>query len=642
MAGHKALLLLPMLGGLGGCALSPARPLERDVWHAFVADEQRYGYQHTVVTALPQGRYRYVSDSRILLDVLGVQKQEHAARVEYIVTSALQPLSVTADIQQPSGPTRTRGCVEQGRLRLLTREGALVRTRTLDLDPDVIPDACLDDWLRAQPRATERVSARVLRADGWTVEPATFTRQTPETSGATWRLELTDAGECGTVCYDRDGVLREMQLEVPRLHLQRCSAAEAADIVHRRLAGRDMLTYPLDQDVGGPQRLIELTVKLTWRDIPFDRFELEDQRQHIVTKSVQDGRYEAVLKIAPPPAAPPGVSFPISDAQFAPYLGETQYIKPADERIAAAAREAVAGKSAAFEAVKALSAFVSGHIQGVLVAETLTGPEILERKTGKCSEYAILFASLARAVGIPTRIVLGERLVEGQWMGHMWNEAYVGDWVTVDASADEVGASFSLLKFIHSARVRGTQPLRWALTDSLELSIVGFRSRPHALAARYRTGIEGPVYTNVDYACRLTAPEPDWALEDKSKPGVALVRFRVPQHDDVQIHFVAFAAPAGLPPQSLIDARLNHFQSYKDFVVLKNEPYAVADAAAHTLRFRRAAGDDESGTVLTTEVVWVRGSHGFLLNLIAEESAHDACLANFEKLLAAFEGLPEE
>ena len=107
---------------------------------------------------------------------------------------------------------------------------------------------------------------------------------------------------------------------------------------------------------------------------------------------------------APKPFSAPA-RLPIAGPEFAPYLGESRYIKPHDEKVVALAREVTRGKADALEAVKALSAWMGKNIEPSLIAETLTGPEVLACRKGKCSEFATLFASLARAAGIPTRIV---------------------------------------------------------------------------------------------------------------------------------------------------------------------------------------------------------------------------------------------
>ena len=52
-----------------------------------------------------------------------------------------------------------------------------------------------------------------------------------------------------------------------------------------------------------------------------------------------------------------------------------------------------------------------------------------------------------------------------------------------------------------------------------------------------------------------------------------------------------------------------------------------------------AEASKESGTRKTTEVLWRSGGSCFLLNLIAEKSAHDEYLPKFTALLNSFEAL---
>ena len=638
---RACLRTVPFLLAMSAAAFG--QPRVRDVWHVYAADDANYGFLHTAVVKLPDGNFRYKVESRVLIDLFAVQKQELTSTTAYVVTPAYQPVSVKSVRRSASGETHTHGQVHDGTLRLTIEHGESKNTRTIDLSADLIPEVCLEDWLRELAPDRKAATIRLIQEEGWKVESQTLTRQSDEASGATWRVEPSGEIGVGTLAYDADGILREMRLDAPKVYLRRSTAEEAANIDYRVLDGRYLLTFPLDKDISAPDQLTELTVKLTWKNIPFERFELEDWRQRLVTRSEREGEYQAVLKIEPPRPLKSSNPFPFDDPKLARYLAETYFIKPKHAGIAAAARRAVADKKTALAAVRALSAWVHGHIEGALIAETLSGPEVLERKTGKCSEYSTLFASLARSVGIPTRIALGDRMVAGRWMGHMWNEAYVGEWIPVDASSNEVGHTFALLKFIHSDSVAGTQPLRWALTESLDIAVEDFKLRPSKLATKYRTGIAGRVYTNVQFACRLTAPHKDWTLEDKSKPGVATIRFKIPGRDDVQVHFVAFSLPPGTEPKTLTDARKNLFQGrYTDFEVLKDEACKLGGAKGHTLCFRRAPLGDERKPMRTTEVLWTRGSFGYLLNLIADEAAHDVCLPEFQKLLVSFEPLKSE
>ena len=74
--------------------------------------------------------------------------------------------------------------------------------------------------------------------------------------------------------------------------------------------------------------------------------------------------------------------------------------------------------------------------------------EVLERKSGDCNEFAVLFCSLARAAGIPTRIAMGLVYVEDAFYYHAWNECWLGDWVSVDPIFGQFPADATHLRFL--------------------------------------------------------------------------------------------------------------------------------------------------------------------------------------------------
>ena len=341
---------------------------------------------------------------------------------------------------------------------------------------------------------------------------------------------------------------------------------------------------------------------------------------------------------------PAPARLPIAGPEFAPYLGESRYIKPHDERIIAVAREVTRGKTDALEAVQALSAWMVKNVEPALVAETLTGPEVLACRKGKCSEFAALFASLARAVGIPTRIALGERMMTGQWGGHMWNEVYVGRWIPVNPGANEVGTSFALVKLIDHETVEGTQPLRQALPASFAIAIKDHRSKPSSLAGKFKTGIAGRVYTNAELGCRVTVPGEDWSIEEFKENGQMVQHFKVPEKGkgDVQLHFIAFSLPVPLEPRMLLALRRKYYEkNAKGFEVIADATNPVKDLAGHRLEFRSISpgtGKPRRGF----EVIWRKPGSGYLLTLNAEEPAFEEAKASFVKLLASFEDLEKK
>ena len=610
-----------------------AGPGERDSWLSYVGAGKRCGFMHTRVTRLENGQFRYVVEERLLIDVLGASKEEITSRREYVVTSAYRPVSFQSEGRRASGVSRARGTVRAGKLEVTALRAGLERTQSVELPDGVIFEHCLEDWLRERPKDFQAGEVLLLDEDLWDIQHAAVKCHDNPKSERIWEVDRGPLLGIITYVYAADGILREIKGPTLLQFLKRCSANEAKNISYHKLLGRDLLEFPLDKEIGRLGQLTEIQVRLSWAGIPFDRFHLEDERQHVMERSEKDGRYQAVVRIGRPRAASDSLPFPVREPNFAPYLAETRFIKPHDPRLAETARRIVPSKANAMEATRALSAWVATTVKPALFAETLTGPEVLHFKRGKCTEYAILFASLARSIGLPARIVLGQRLVGSRWVGHMWNEVYVGRWLTVDASVDEVGDAPVLLKLTHSDSVAGTQPLRRDLTQSLSVSIQDFKSQT-PLAGKFTTGIDRGVYTNATFGCRVRVPDQKWSMEDQSKPGLALVRFRVPRQDDVLVQFAAFSLP--VPLKIVTDARPI---AYKDYKLVKDEAYAAGALKGRLLWFERSVGGKK---IMVTEILWAKGSAGFLVNMRAEAAAHDKYEPNLRKIVSSFEHLPSE
>ena len=78
-------------------------------------------------------------------------------------------------------------------------------------------------------------------------------------------------------------------------------------------------------------------------------------------------------------------------------------------------------------------------------------PDLLVDKRGDCKSYALLFATLARAAGIPAREVSGLMYMgddQKSFGGHAWNEVVLnGEWVPVDAAFNEVEVDATHISF---------------------------------------------------------------------------------------------------------------------------------------------------------------------------------------------------
>ncbi|MBI4908736.1 MAG: transglutaminase domain-containing protein [Acidobacteria bacterium] len=223
-------------------------------------------------------------------------------------------------------------------------------------------------------------------------------------------------------------------------------------------------------------------------------------------------------------------------------LGQDGDIQPRHPAIRKKAAEIAAGTKDPAAIVHALLTWVSEYIQFQIRSGILTGPQILEQRTGRCAEYAVLFASLARAAGVPTRIVLGVAHHDGIWGGHMWNEVWLGEWIAVDATSGTRVVDPLHLKLIDSPTVDGALLVPKRILDRLQVEILDFEET--GVNPALKTEIRGSTYVNSRFHCRISAPGVSWELTERTEVDVARLLSMKP-----------CASPRGVSPPTTRPAR---------------------------------------------------------------------------------------
>ena len=75
--------------------------------------------------------------------------------------------------------------------------------------------------------------------------------------------------------------------------------------------------------------------------------------------------------------------------------------------------------------------------------------EVLRSRVGDCNEHATLLAALLRASGIPARLSIGLVYSRNKFFYHAWTEAFVGEWVTMDATLNQMPTDVSHIRLMH-------------------------------------------------------------------------------------------------------------------------------------------------------------------------------------------------
>ncbi|MBX3412962.1 MAG: transglutaminase domain-containing protein [Pirellulales bacterium] len=130
-------------------------------------------------------------------------------------------------------------------------------------------------------------------------------------------------------------------------------------------------------------------------------------------------------------------------------------IQSDDPIIVAMAKEAAGNNTDHWRTAVALEQYVHENIKAKNFSQAFaTAAEVAKTLEGDCTEHAVLLAALARARGIPARVVIGLIFVPSAagFGYHMWTEVFVGgQWVPLDATLGRGGIGAAHLKLTHSS-----------------------------------------------------------------------------------------------------------------------------------------------------------------------------------------------
>jgi len=176
------------------------------------------------------------------------------------------------------------------------------------------------------------------------------------------------------------------------------------------------------------------------------------------------------------------------------YLQASAYLEVDSPEIQTLARKAVGDEKNPVRAAHRIESFVRAYItKKDLNVGFGSAEETAKSREGDCTEHAVLCAALGRAVGLPTRCVVGFGYIPpgdaeptisnavdtdtGSFGFHMWAEAWIGpdQWVPMDAALDgfdvgHIAISKSALEEVNPVVDLNTPVFQ--LMESLKIEIV--------------------------------------------------------------------------------------------------------------------------------------------------------------------------
>ncbi|RME28618.1 MAG: transglutaminase domain-containing protein [Deltaproteobacteria bacterium] len=192
---------------------------------------------------------------------------------------------------------------------------------------------------------------------------------------------------------------------------------EAVDIIARS-------AVPLTGRIPRPRatRVLELAIQGVDPDRVIDDPPIQVRRDGTVRVEMP-----LLAELARPPVVPaPDVQVP------AEWLESSPTIQADHPDIIQKAREVTAGATDRVDAAVKLEEWVFQYVEKAPTFGIPSGLEVLRTARGDCNEHTALYVSLARSLGIPTRIAAGvvysDRVGDrGAFYYHAWPEVWIGD-----------------------------------------------------------------------------------------------------------------------------------------------------------------------------------------------------------------------
>ncbi len=156
------------------------------------------------------------------------------------------------------------------------------------------------------------------------------------------------------------------------------------------------------------------------------------------------------------------------------YLRPEAMIQSENHRIKQLVAKLTTPQDSGLQKVRRIADWIYTNIEKRPVLSVPNALDTLHQRVGDCNEHAVLFAAMARAAGIPTRVEAGLAYLDGRFYYHAWNGVYLGRWITVDTVFNQLPADVTHLRF--SEGVQQLQHDLLGVMGKIKLTIVDLQS----------------------------------------------------------------------------------------------------------------------------------------------------------------------
>ena len=425
----------------GACGAANLALQERDEWAGTYFKGRKLGFTHARVDL--QGD-EVVVHTRVFFRLKAGGAEQSTIITQETRLDRQLHLKEFSLLQEVMGNRqRVLGKLRDGRLEYEVTTTGYQKTKSMPYPADVMPASTV--WLNMLDRGLavgQKGTIRLFIEPFQMIVPMHYEilrRESILQEGrnvSAFVIEQEYAGMKSTLWVSPGGtVIKESTLQ--GFESRQETEAVAQDLGHETISVSNFITLSLVT----PNRPIADPTEMEWmrfRIAPLSGPDSlpQDQRQKILSLEPEGsgGKFRATVEIRREAALESSAEvIPVSTVPDPALLEETAEIQARNGLIRGQARMIVGEEKDAWRAALKINRWVHRNIQKVLV-DSFTALDALNSRRGECQSHTNLFTALARAEGIPTRVVNGlvySRQYKG-FLYHAWPEVFVGEWRALD------------------------------------------------------------------------------------------------------------------------------------------------------------------------------------------------------------------
>ena len=243
------------------------------------------------------------------------------------------------------------------------------------------------------------------------------------------------------------------------------SAARAPEGIEGGADLYEMTAVVPDRPLKDPVRLSYLKMKVEGVDQKSPVLNSGRQRMHEGTLEIQKEKL-------------PSPSSSIRGQQGIPqdwkgFLEPEFNIESRDKEILEAIQRIAGGDRDPVSVARKCLQWVYRNVEKKPVLSIPSALEVLRTRAGDCNEHATLLTALLRAAQIPARLSIGLVYTRDKFYYHAWTEAYLGEWISMDATLNQMPADASHLKLLEGNLDKQIEMASWI--GEIKLQIKDYR-----------------------------------------------------------------------------------------------------------------------------------------------------------------------